>query len=146
MDGRFKLIPRDARRFDAFIMSDALWNGLGIPISLAFFVQDSQVEVIRAFYPSPAGVTESLLPLDAWGILKKENDILNSMQPDVEALLVNRLRKMPLYFGVPIDRCYELAGLLRLNWRGLSGGPQVSDVVDSFFDGLRKTALTIDHA
>ena len=43
---------------------------------------------MTAFYPSPAGATESLLPLTAWEEIVRENPALREMQPDVEALLV----------------------------------------------------------
>ena len=44
-----------------------------------------------ALYPSPAGATESLLSLEAWQEIERENPQLTDMQADVEALLVNRI-------------------------------------------------------
>ena len=41
--------------------------------------------------PVPAGATESLLTLEAWDALVEENPVLRELEPDVEALLVNRL-------------------------------------------------------
>ena len=38
------------------------------------------------------GPTESLLELDAWQALEAANPVLAQMEPDVEALLVNRAR------------------------------------------------------
>ena len=29
------------------------------------------------------------------------------------------------YYIVPIDECYRLVGLIRMHWRGLSGGTEV---------------------
>ena len=53
-------------------------------------------------------------------------------EPDVEALLVNRVarrerirRARPDYFVVPIDECFRLVGLIRPHWKGLSGGTEV---------------------
>ena len=46
---------------------------------------------MAAVYPSPAGATESLLPLETWDQIVAENPDLQSMEADVEALLVNRL-------------------------------------------------------
>ena len=63
-----------------------------------------------AYYPGPAGATESLLPLDAWEALVSQNPPLQKLQPDVEALLVNRAGKARNYFIAPIDKCYELVG------------------------------------
>ena len=47
---------------------------------------------VVAFYPSPMGPTESLLELDAWEALEAANPVLAELEPDVEALLVNRAR------------------------------------------------------
>jgi NADPH-dependent curcumin reductase CurA len=38
------------------------------------------------------GATESLLGLDAWQALEAANPVLAQMEPDLEALLVNRAR------------------------------------------------------
>ena len=60
--------------------------------------------------------------------------MLLSMQPDVEALLVNRVGSAREYFLVPIDECYKLVGLIRIHWRGLSGGSLVWGEIAEFFD------------
>ena len=62
-----------------------------IPINMAFFFESSVEERVVAQYPSPAGATESQLPLDTWSGIVAENPVLAEMEPDVEALLVNRL-------------------------------------------------------
>jgi len=59
------------------------------------------------------------------------------MEPDVEALLVNRLKGAREYYLTPIDKCYELVGLIRANWRGLSGGSEVWKEIAYFFDRLK---------
>jgi hypothetical protein len=41
---------------------------------------------------------------------------------------------------VPIDACYRLVGLIRLHWKGLSGGNEVWQEIGSFFAGLRSQA------
>ena len=64
-----------------------------------------------AFYPSPAGATESLLPLSSWQQLVTENPALKRLEPDVEALLVNRVASARDYYIAPIDHCFELVGL-----------------------------------
>src|SRR5271156_6574729 len=63
---KYKRVPRDGRLLADFHMTDAEWEGLLIPINLAFFFQNSQTSRVSAFYPSPAGATESLLPLETW--------------------------------------------------------------------------------
>ena len=41
------------------------------------------------------------------------------------------------YYIAPIDECYKLVGLIRTNWKGLSGGTEVWDEVGRFFAELR---------
>lgn len=140
VDGRFKLIPRDARILSDFSMTDVQWESLSVPINLVFIVNDSLQEKRTALYPSPAGVTESLLPLEAWDDIAAANPSLDELQDDVEALLINRLNPDPLYLAAPIDACYELAGIVRVHWRGFSGGDEVWKHVGEFFKRLGKKA------
>ncbi len=111
-------------------MTDAEWESLHIPIGLAFFVLTEDGHRVMAFYPGPAGCTESLLPLSMAQ--------LPEMEPDVEALLVNRVRGARDHYVVPIDRCYQLVGLIRTHWRGLGGGEEVWRHIDAFFASLRE--------
>jgi hypothetical protein len=135
--GKLLRIPDEARRLPDFQMSDAEWSGFMLPIDLAFFVkQSSGANAVRAFYPSPAGNMESLLALETWEGLVNENPALSHMLPDVEALLVNRTRGHRDYLVAPIDQCYKLTGLIRLHWRGLSGGEEVWREIDTFFEQL----------
>jgi len=41
---------------------------------------------------------------------------------------------------VPIDKCYELVGLIRTNWRGLSGGSEVWEAIGQYFAKLKEQA------
>ena len=134
--GRFKLIPRDVRRLSEFDMSDPEWENLALPINLAFFFYSTPQQKMNAMYPSPAGATESLLPLTAWTTLTEKNSTLTRMEADVEALLVNRVAAKREYYIVPIDVCFELIGLIRLHWRGFSGGDKVWEEVERFFAKL----------
>ncbi len=136
---KFKLIPRDAQPLPDFHMTDAEWEGLSLPISLAFFFYDTPNEKMAAYYPSPAGATESLLPLTAWETLVVANPILRDMQPDVETLLVNRVNDTREYFIAPIDVCFELVGLIRIHWRGFSGGEDVWREINGFFARLKES-------
>jgi hypothetical protein len=95
---------------------------------------------VAAFYPSPAGATESLLPLDAWARLVADNEVLTSLQPDVEALLVRRDDEHREAYLVPIDACYELVGELRRLWKGFDGGTEAREAMDAFFARLRERA------
>ena len=96
-----------------------------------------------ALYPSPAGATESLLPLTAWESLIAANPMLCGMQHDVEALLVNRVEKTREYFLAPMDICFELVGLIRVHWRGLSGGEELWNEIDAFFARLKKNSVIV---
>lgn len=93
-------------------------------------------------YPSPAGATESLLPLETWEEIVNLNPSLKDMESDVEALLVNRIGHSrgftrPEYYLAPIDECYKLVGLIRGHWQGFSGGAEVWQEIAGFFEALR---------
>jgi hypothetical protein len=134
----YRAIPRRVRALPNFQMSDAQWDGLMIPISLAFFSYNTPAKKMIALYPGPAGAAESLLRLDAWEEISTANPELRDLQPDVEALLVNRVGAARQHFVVPIDECYKLVGLIRIHWRGLSGGAAVWGEIARFFDELRR--------
>ncbi|HVX11544.1 MAG TPA: DUF5947 family protein [Pirellulales bacterium] len=139
-NGRFRRVLPKAELLTDFELTDAQWDGLLIPIDLAFFFLSSMAGRVLAFYPSPAGATESQLQLDAWQALSAANPLLGDLQPDVEALLVNRTAAPHEYYLVSLDCCYELVGLLRLKWKGLSGGNDVWNEIHAFFERLRTTA------
>jgi hypothetical protein len=138
--GRFKLIPRDAHALPGFRLADADWESLALPINLAFFFCHSLSNKMMALYPSPAGATESLLPLSSWQQIVADNPALEAIEPDVEALLVNRVVPARDYYIAPIDQCFELVGLIRAHWRGFSGGEEVWRSIDGFFARLRERA------
>jgi hypothetical protein len=137
---RYRRVPRTIEQLRDFRLSDEQWEGLRLPINLAFFVYNSSNGRVMALYPSPAGATESLLPLEPWEALVEENTVLRTLQADVEALLVNRVGEARDYYRVPIDECYRLVGLIRAGWRGLSGGPEVWDEITRFFARLGEQA------
>ena len=134
---RWKRVPRRAEQLVDFRLSDAHWEALSIPIGLAFFFRSSATDRVAAFYPSPAGATESLIPLDAWGLLEADNPVLTELEPDIEALLVNRIGGANDGYRVSIDECYRLVGIIRLGWQGFSGGDQVWGEIARFFAGLK---------
>jgi hypothetical protein len=119
------------------------WESLRIPVDMAFFFYSTPAERVVAFYPSPMGPTESLLKLNAWEELERGNPVLKGMERDVEALLVNRVRGAREHFLVPMDECYSLVGLIRMRWRGLSGGREVWEEIGKFFEELRKRSRTV---
>jgi hypothetical protein len=146
---KYKRVPRSARFLADFRLSDAQWDNLRLPIEMAFFYHSSPRARVMAFYPSPAGAIESLLPLDTWEDIAEANPVLRGLEADVVALLANRVGtgRGPLrheYYLVPIDKCYELVGLIRAHWRGLSGGTEVWREVTAFFSNLKKQSAGSD--
>jgi hypothetical protein len=142
---KYRLVPRRIVLLSGFRMTDAQWDGLMIPINMAFFFKSSLEHKVIALYPSPAGATESLLALETWNDIVSENPALTEMETDVEALLVNRMAhargsSAPEYYLLPIDECYRLVGLIRTHWRGLSGGTEVWQELGHFFAGLKAKA------
>jgi hypothetical protein len=134
--GHLRLVPERRLRLDDFAMTDELWEGLRLPVDIAFFFRNTAAERVSAFYPSPMGATESLLRLEAWTALETANPVLATLAPDVEALLVDRTRGARRYWLVPIDECYALVGLVRTHWRGLTGGAEVRQQMTRFYDEL----------
>ena len=143
--GKYRRVSRRAQLLSDFKMTDAQWENLLIPINMAFFFYSSLEGRIIPLYPSPAGAVESLLPLDSWNEIVQENPTLTHLRPDVEALLVNRVGhaqelSKAEYYIAPIDECYRLVGLIRANWKGLSGGSEVWAEIGRFFSQLKSRA------
>ena len=142
---KYKRVPQRICLLGGFSMTAAQWESLLIPINMAFFCRSSVENRVIAMYPSPAGATESLLPMDAWRDLELQNPQLAGMESDVEALLVNRVGEARAvrpseYYVLPIDECYKLVGLIRTYWRGFSGGTEVWQEIAKFFAHLRSVA------
>jgi Family of unknown function (DUF5947) len=125
---------------DELEMSDELWASFQIPIGLAFLMRSSAVDRVAALYPSPAGATECELYLDSWNQLCADNPVLDGLETDGEALIVNRLADPPQYAIAPIDDCYRLVGIVKTSWEGISGGAGLERAIASFFDELRERA------
>ncbi|TFD54757.1 hypothetical protein E3T55_02795 [Cryobacterium frigoriphilum] len=150
---RYRSVPDRYRRFTDFELGPGQWDELEIPVGLAFFfenstsVQNSRSARTIAFYPGPAGATESELALGAWDTVRARNPGLDIVAPDTEALLVRApgadgvgprgagggAGRYECYL-VPIDACYELVGELRRVWRGFDGGQDARAQLTAFFD------------
>ncbi|MCW2524431.1 MAG: hypothetical protein JWO63_2766 [Frankiales bacterium] len=133
---RFRAVPDRFFTFPDFRLGPGQWDQLEIPVGLAFFFFNSSLQRLVAFYPGPAGATESELPLEAWSTVTADNPELQLLAPDVEALLVRTPGRGGGQVGcylVPIDVCYELVGGLRSVWRGFDGGREAHERIDAFF-------------
>jgi Family of unknown function (DUF5947) len=141
--GRYRAVP-DRYLYDpSFQLDPAQWDAIQVPVRTAFFFRHSALERWVAFYPSPAGATESLLSLDTWEQVLAANPAMAEPAEDVEALLVDCGPDGVACFLVPIDACYELVGLVRLHWKGFDGGERVWRELEAFFAGLRERSATV---
>lgn len=144
-ESKYRLLPQRVLALPDFQMTDEQWNELMLPVNMVFLFNSSSSGRTMAFYPGPAGATESLLNLEHWNDLLRANPILNEMEADVEALLINRIEQTPRYYLVPIDLCYRLVGLLRSSWKGLSGGQEVWKAIAAFFAQVESQALLVSR-
>ena len=134
----YRAVPDRYLDFGGQALDERAWDELQIPVGLAFLFRNSAQDRVVAFYPGPAGATESELPLDAWAQILDRRPELAALRPDVEALLVRRTADgAGGCWLVPIDACYELVGQLRTRWRGFDGGREAHEAVDGFFARVR---------
>jgi hypothetical protein len=136
---RYRAVPDRYLSFPEFTIAPGQWDQLEIPVGLAFLFRNSVQHRTIAFYPGPAGATESELPLQAWDSVVAANPQLGLLKADVEALLLRAPERGRAGFTcnlVPIDACYELVGRLRQLWRGFDGGGDAHDAMDRFFEAV----------
>jgi Family of unknown function (DUF5947) len=143
---RYRAVPDRYRSDAGHPLTVAEWDALEIPVGLAFFLRRSAGGDTTAFYPSPAGATECRLDLEAWARIAAGHPLLTAAADDVEAILISRGgqdQETAVTFLVPIDACYELAGRMRLLWRGFDGGAEARDAVSSFLGRVRERAVDL---
>src|SRR4029450_5326829 len=145
---RFRAVPDRYLSFPDFGLTEAGWESLDIPVGLAFFFSSSVLDRVVAFYPGPAGVTESEVGLAGWAGVLASNLELGVLSDDVEALLVRA--PDPDHeaecFLVPIDACYELAGRLRTVWRGFDCGADARAAIAEFFGSVETRSKQLRRA
>ncbi|WP_214412126.1 DUF5947 family protein [Sphaerisporangium fuscum] len=144
--GRYRAVPERYLYFPSMRLDEADWEELQIPVRTAFFFRNSALDRYVAFYPSPAGATESQLPLASWDRVLAANPELAGAQPDVEAYLVDRRPEGFACHLVPIDACYTLVGLVRTHWKGFHGGEEAWTAIDGFFADLRRRSELVPRA
>ncbi|HZQ33173.1 MAG TPA: DUF5947 family protein [Mycobacterium sp.] len=135
---RYRAIPDRYLAFPDFALDRREWERLQIPVGLAFFFRNSTLGRTVAFYPGPAGATESELDLSAWNNIRTADSRVDMLADDTEALLVRIPddAEAPECFLVPIDTCYEFVGRLRMLWHGFDGGQQAREYIREFFTGI----------
>ncbi|OBG32513.1 DUF5947 family protein [Mycobacterium sp. E3198] len=143
---RYRAVPDRYLAFPAFALDRRAWEALQIPVGVAFFFTNSELGRTVAFYPGPAGATESELDLDSWNAVGGADPRAALMADDVEALLVrvpeNEAENAePESYLVPIDACYEFVGRLRMMWRGFDGGQEARAFIDGFFADIKARAV-----
>jgi len=145
--GRYRAVPDRYLADPSRTMPAAQWDQLQVPVGLAFFLRSSREGgQLTGFYPSPAGATECRLDLQQWQQLVSDYPLLAEPEPDVEAALISRSDDGVEYFLVPIDACYELAGRMRLYWRGFDGGTDARRSITDFLDMVRPRARIYQEA
>ncbi|MFQ6330890.1 DUF5947 family protein [Nocardia sp. CWNU-33] len=140
---RYRAVPNRYLFFPDFTISQGEWDALEIPVGLAFFFRNSALAKTVAFYPGPAGATESELPLEQWRSVLERHPELDVLAADVEALLIRvpeRGTTDAVCLLLPIDACYEFVGRMRMLWRGFDGGQDVRRYMDEFFTEMSARA------
>ena len=146
---RYRAVPDRYLAFEDFALDRRAWGALQIPVGLAFFFHNSALGRMVAFYPGPAGATESELDLQAWNDIRTTDPRVDTIAADTEALLVRVPEDetaSPQAYLVPIDACYEFVGRLRMMWRGFDGGQDVRTYIDGFFEQLDNRSRLVDRA
>ncbi|WP_343240312.1 DUF5947 family protein [Streptomyces sp. SID14515] len=145
--GRFRAVPDRYLTDPDFTLDGEGWNRLQIPVGLAFFFRNSALDRFAAFYPSPAGATESELDPATWDAVIGSTRLAGLLEDDVEALLLHAERDRPATCTlVPIDVCYELVGRMRLHWKGFDGGSEARAALAEFFDRVASRARPLPAA
>jgi hypothetical protein len=141
--GKYRAVPETYLDLGSRVLNPSQWDRLQLPVDLAFFFFNSTLGRTVAFYPSPAGATESLLELETWEEISRANPRVAALIPDVEALLIWKRPEGCASYVVPIDACYELVGLVRRHWRGFHGGEEAWQAIEAFFAALSARSETV---
>ncbi|WP_460061690.1 DUF5947 family protein [Streptomyces sp. YKOK-I1] len=144
--GRFRAVPARYLADPGHRLDERAWEGLGIPVGVAFFFRNAALDRLVALYPSPAGATESELDPDTWTAVLGGSRLAGLLEPDVEALLLRRTDDRVDCHLVPIDVCYELVGRMRLLWQGFDGGREARAALDAFFTDVARRARALEEA
>jgi hypothetical protein len=125
--GRWRAVLDDWRAVDDVELPD-------VPVGVAFVVVDARRDRPVAYYPGPAGATQSELDVAV--------DALPALAPGTEALVVRDGEA----FVVPVSAAYALAGELRTTWEGLTGGDAPTRVLDAFVEQARSRTRAAERS
>ncbi|MFI9600436.1 DUF5947 family protein [Streptomyces sp. NPDC052043] len=128
--GHHRLVPRRRVRLPRLDTA-----ALGVPVGLVFFVPRAD-GTVTAEGPSPAGAMRWEVDAATWRRFATGYPELASLEPEVEALLVNTVQGLDHHWIVPVDDCFRMVAVVRSEWRGLSGGARVWPAVEEFFAEL----------
>jgi hypothetical protein len=141
---RYRLVPDRILALIGFDLDDQLWESFDLPVALAFFRRAAEGDRVVVQDPGALGAVESELDLESWVELRARNPILETIEPEVEVLLVNRVGGAREQWIAPLDLCYALVGVIRMHWKGLGGGEEVWGEVARFSERLRRRAVSVD--
>jgi Family of unknown function (DUF5947) len=143
--GRWRTIPNRVLVDPGWSPTVATLSSLRLPVQLTAVYFDSPRRRHFALHPSPGGAVESELDEGQWRSLAAESPLAARLTDDVEALLFRGRRGAAVLrcWLAPIDACYELAGVMRLHWRGFDGGDEARAAIDEFFARLEARAEAI---
>jgi len=146
MSDGFRLVEPHREALEEWSLDDADWASLQIPVDVAFLFRPEYGAEPAALFPGPAGTTRSQLSIEVWTNLVGKYPLLGELTPGAEAILVNRSRGRRDHYRVSTDHCYALAGLMRTRWRGLAGGPEAWEAIETYLQDLDRTAQRAPHA
>ena len=143
---RFRGVGDTVRHLDDLVLDEADWDGLQIPVDLAFFFRHSDEDAStrstpdRVAPPSPRSTSPPGPPCST------PTRRSPAMMPDVEAVLLRHLDPGFSAHVTPIDVCYELVGIVREHWEGLHGGDDVWQRIAAFFEELDRRGQSTGRA
>ena len=132
-DAEFRQTNARVEWLEDFRLPEHVWTALGPPAGLALFLRSSSAGRVVALNPR-ASTVESELPESDWAHLASENPALEKLEPDAEALIVDRLGRSPRHLIAPIEACNRLVGLIQSR----TSEPDLGPALDDFFYGLRR--------
>ena len=132
---RYRAVPDRYLSFPDVTLDARQYDELEIPVGLAFLFNSSVLNRTVAFYPGPAGATESELPLEAWTRVVEANPSYRCCAPMSKRCCSGGLTgaaSSPATWSQSM-RVTPWSGQLRRLWRGFDGGTEAHQAMDDFF-------------